>query len=628
MSDRGRDKDTERSRDPYIAGGSFQASSDPLAHGHSAVTLLSGGGFGLPRISVMAREALATGEYGPARHAAMTWYTNKPYLEELARSLDPEDDMVARAQALLDEMAPLEPRLPNLVELAFGLEQSAKARAHWLARLGRAESHAATPAAAPAIPEVRSPLRPENIKPELGWSEIAAGALGGVGVGWAALSHESADPLQRGVADVIDHALDSPEYSAGFLVGGIGGASAALSDSQQSVVDLAKLVYDLLAARFRGGDLGMLKALRDKVMGLIGAGKQIPGALKALADRWNDGSDPYAQGAFQGTVVGYIATQVAIIIVSSMTVPVVGPYADVVAALKLVTSPVEGIVEVAAAARAARGVGAMTRAEHAVDDVAAGERTAARAAPAAGGAEHAGAAGAPRLGSTFDDVLSQPGGVGPPMDDVAPHSTVLEPFVGDSLESARQLAREHPDAQVVAAEARFMPSAEDIGRFRAEGGEFLAERFAESLPPSSVEKIYVRYPIPHDKGLENISATFLQRLEKELAAGVPRREAVVRATQGLSDEVESITNLGPHALEKLVPGGTMEVIYWESEVFAEVRQLVGRRYVEPHTGQRFTIELEAPPTSIRRDTLPNSGFGIPREVEVVTRLTLRKVGLS
>lgn len=90
MSGRGRDKDKERNRDPYIAGGSFAPGSAPLAHGHSAVTLLSGGGFGLPRISVMARKALATGEFGPARHAAMTWYLNKPHLQELARSLDPQ----------------------------------------------------------------------------------------------------------------------------------------------------------------------------------------------------------------------------------------------------------------------------------------------------------------------------------------------------------------------------------------------------------------------------------------------------------------------------------------------------------------------------------------------------------
>jgi len=269
MSGRGRDKDKERSRDPNIAGGAFRQGSNPLAHGHSAVTLLSGGGFGMPRISVMAGEALAKGEFGPARHAAMTWYTNKPYLEELARSLDPQDDMVARAQALLDEMAPLEPQLPNLVELTFGLEQSAKARAHWLARIDRSTSSEAPPAAAP---DVRSPLRPENIKPELGWSEIAAAALGGAGVAWVALNRESPDPIQRGVANMVERALDSPEYSAGFLVGGIGGASAAFSDSQHGVVDLAKVVYDLLAARLRGGDLGMLEELRDKVMGLVGAG--------------------------------------------------------------------------------------------------------------------------------------------------------------------------------------------------------------------------------------------------------------------------------------------------------------------------------------------------------------------
>lgn len=113
-------------------------------------------------------------------------------------------------------------------------------------------------------------------------------------------------------------------------------------------------------------------------------GKQIPGALKALADRWNDGSDPYAQGAFQGKVVGYIATQVAIIVVSSITMPIVGPYADVITTLKLVSSPVEGIVEVAAAARASRGVASIARAEEAVGEVAVGGQTAARGEGVAG----------------------------------------------------------------------------------------------------------------------------------------------------------------------------------------------------------------------------------------------------
>ena len=210
-----------------------------------------------------------------------------------------------------------------------------------------------------------------------------------------------------------------------------------------------------------------------------------------------------------------------------------------------------------------------------------------------------------------------------------PRPRILEPFAGDKLDSARDLARQHPGAQVVAAEARFPPSAADIARFRAEGGEFLAERFAESLPPGSVEKIYVRYPIPHAKGVENNKYVDGAAISAEMARvpGTSYPEAARRVTSnGTSDaEIESMTNLGPHAIEKLTMGGTMEIVYWEKEVASEVRALTGRDYLDPLSGQRFSVEIASPPVSVRRDSFPNSGLGIPPHVEVVSMMTIQKV---
>jgi hypothetical protein len=178
MSHDRRDKGTDLEGS---GGASFDSGrrrgNDALAEGHAAVRLLEGGGLGMPRISVMAQAALDSGEFGPARHASTTWHINKPYLEALARSLDPTDDLVGRAQALLKEMESLESRLPDLFELGFRGAESAQGRAHWLARLGRAAQREADAAARDAAAaEVRSPLRPENIKPDgVGWSGCAVG---------------------------------------------------------------------------------------------------------------------------------------------------------------------------------------------------------------------------------------------------------------------------------------------------------------------------------------------------------------------------------------------------------------------------------------------------------------------
>lgn len=122
------------------------AGADAITQGHTAVQLMEGGSL-FPRISTWAAHAIETANFAAAREASMRWNINRPYLRTLAQSLDPTDHFVARAQALLDDMAPLEAKLPDLIDLA-GSADSAKGKARWMARLGRAEKAKAAPAEA------------------------------------------------------------------------------------------------------------------------------------------------------------------------------------------------------------------------------------------------------------------------------------------------------------------------------------------------------------------------------------------------------------------------------------------------------------------------------------------------
>jgi len=207
---------------------------------------------------------------------------------------------------------------------------------------------------------------------------------------------------------------------------------------------------------------------------------------------------------------------------------------------------------------------------------------------------------------------------------------VLEPFAGPDLASARDLASKHPGAKVIAAEGNHMPNAAEVAKFRAEGGEFLAERFAESVPAGSVDKIYVRYPLPHEKGLER-SVT-----ESQIAAGIARRmqinpkvdylTAFNDTISELTPPVESMHNFGPQALEKLAPDGTLEVVFWERSIGDELAALTNHRYLDPATGQRFSLQFASSIRPVERATIaPFSGYGIPAHVKVVSLALLKKV---
>jgi hypothetical protein len=207
---------------------------------------------------------------------------------------------------------------------------------------------------------------------------------------------------------------------------------------------------------------------------------------------------------------------------------------------------------------------------------------------------------------------------------------VAEVFTGPSLASTQALAQEHPGAHMIAAEAAHPPTREAIDEFEAAGNQFLKERFAESLPPSSLDKIYARYPLPHAKGIENMSARLAEqvKLEQKKSPGISILEANLRAVAHLEAEIESVTNLGPHALDKLAPGGTMDIVYKEEEIAHELEELQTRVQVDPRTGETFRLAVVSGPTEVPGSIAPHSGWGLRNfgtDMSTVFQVILQKV---
>ncbi len=225
----------------------------------------------------------------------------------------------------------------------------------------------------------------------------------------------------------------------------------------------------------------------------------------------------------------------------------------------------------------------------------------------------------PAMGARADDEPSAPN-----------QEQIAEVFTGPSLESTEALAEEHPGAHMIAAEATHPPEQEAIDLFHAAGHQFLQERFAESLPPSSLDKMYARYPIPHAKGVENMSARLAEqvKLEKQNSPGISELEANLRAVVHLEAEIESATNLGPHALDKLAPGGTLDVVYKEQEIARELQALETRVQVDPRTGETFHLAVVSGPTAVPGSIAPHSGWGLRNfgtDMSTVFEMILQKV---
>lgn len=111
--------------------------------------------------------------------------------------------------------------------------------------------------------------------------------------------------------------------------------------------------------------------------------------------------------------------------------------------------------------------------------------------------------------------------------------------------------------------------------------------------------------------------------------GLSTQAAIEQAYASMERSIESMTNLGPHALEKLAPGGTVDVIFWETDIARELTELTQHTYMDPVTGQRFRLEITSGPQSVPRTAAPFSpGDGVPSNVRVVSQVIMKKVSVQ
>jgi Domain of unknown function (DUF4157) len=210
-----------------------------------------------------------------------------------------------------------------------------------------------------------------------------------------------------------------------------------------------------------------------------------------------------------------------------------------------------------------------------------------------------------------------------------PGLTVWEPYVGRSLESSRALARERPGSTVIATEGRYPPTRQAIEEAAEHGVRFVGENSPSTVAPGGIDEIYVRFPIPHEKGVESARGMeFFPTYEavKQANPHLSETELIDEVLARMEEGVESIRNLGPTALERLAPNGTMEVVYWERSIKNELDDLTKLHYQDPSTGMTYRMEYTGSVESINRfEEVPHSGFGISQKETYVSRVVLRKV---
>lgn len=335
-----------------------------LRQAHGAVELVEGLGIG-PSVPAMAEEAIETRAYGSAMNVARIWLLNKPLVEYAARSMDPDDPFVARAQAVLDRMRPLEAKLPSQ-PFALGIaELDRRDRDAWLLRLGGELPAAAAPhgdASTGTNLGASDGLARGRTKDRIDLGAVARDLL----VPWwlqddtirRNILGAAQNPLMDDVDDVLGGLVHDPLYGSGFAVGAASGCGHAVVDCLRGPYDLAKLAIEVGTKLALYKHVELLTSLRDTI-------KAVPAALELLGERWNDDSDRHAQGKFQGEVVGYIGTQLAILVITAAANPLAelaGPYAAVIRAIAAVGDPLTAVREVALGVRLSEEATAALRA--------------------------------------------------------------------------------------------------------------------------------------------------------------------------------------------------------------------------------------------------------------------------
>lgn len=215
-----------------------------------------------------------------------------------------------------------------------------------------------------------------------------------------------------------------------------------------------------------------------------------------------------------------------------------------------------------------------------------------------------------------------------PADSAGPHVTV-EVFTGPSLTSAEQyLNRTRPGDLVYAAEATYTPEPASAKRFEELGGRVLNDQFAESLPDNYVDELVVRFPLEQGRKKDVLSINYNNRAAQANQGLLPQRGRSGSSTTApelpASNSIESMTELGPHALRYLKPGGKIDVVYWEPTILTEINQLSQLVWLDIKTNIRYRLEIFSGPESVPRSIAPHSGFRIPKDVTIVNKVVVIK----
>lgn len=221
------------------------------------------------------------------------------------------------------------------------------------------------------------------------------------------------------------------------------------------------------------------------------------------------------------------------------------------------------------------------------------------------------------------------GGRGGPRLLRGPRQTIMEPYIGPSVESPFHLMSRHPGSRVIATEGLLPPSPANIGRLQRAGGVFLAENQPVGIFSSTLDKTYVRFPLPHSTAVRGTGPRIMSVFDDLRAANSGVRsdllmeQAVLRAT----GSAETLTNFAPYALQRLKPGGTLEVVFWECSIQSEVNSVLRQVHIEPGQGA-FKFELVGQTRTTRGAVAPHSGIPNVSMNTPVYKAVLRKVPIT
>jgi hypothetical protein len=243
--------------------------------------------------------------------------------------------------------------------------------------------------------------------------------------------------------------------------------------------------------------------------------------------------------------------------------------------------------------------------------------------------EEAAAAAANREPERAADPRRPTGARGP--EQAPKQRLVIEPFVGPKVESVLDIIQKRPGAKVVGLEEQFPPPQAEQQRVRAAGGEFVNQNKPASLAPGSVDEILMRFPLPHGREMAQMGTRIYQEIERKFpkATTAEKIEMYEAAMKQRAPHAETLVNYAPYALERMKPGGEMEVVFWEHQILSnDVPRVLKMTYINPETGAGYRLVTDGVVQRPRAETAPFSGHGIPDDVTMVNVVRFRKVPLA